>query len=183
MAQRSVRLWHSRGQRQTDKTRHGCSSGRLATPFPRMVSLFSACYDLAFCISGTLRLTDWKPVSQTLLVFSGTFSYLVRSIISPSRFPDLLIQQTTTPTRPPPPGEEMIPPGATKTHVDVSPCGPPNKCCAREALGSNWTIYETKKVREKLLTSHGGKTGRRLPSLRGFESGRKRTGPVLFRSW
>lgn len=56
----------------------------------------SACYDLAFCISGTLRLTDWKPVSQTLSVFTGVFGYLVCNISKPADPPF----QTT---HPPPP--------------------------------------------------------------------------------
>lgn len=104
-----MRLWHARerqGKRRPTSVplNHGLvpSKAGVATPFPRMVSLSplpAFAVNLAFCISGTLRLTDWKPVSQTLLVFSGTFSYLVRGILSnlliPPHFSALLCPSNT----------------------------------------------------------------------------------------
>lgn len=125
-----------------------------------MVSLFSACYDLAFCISGTLRLTDWKPVSQTLLVFSGTFSYLVRSNAS-TPFPiSLICSSNKQPHRPvpPSPGEEMIPREQPKTHVDVSPCGTPKQMLCEGSLREQLDhLRELKRVRERVANvTRGG---------------------------
>lgn len=94
-----------------DTPKYGCSSRRLATPFPRMVSLFPACCDLAFCISGTLRLTDWKNLShRRCLCFPGpSVTWLVVSHTLPT--PNLLFQ--TTPSPPSGQGKTTPPPRAT----------------------------------------------------------------------